>query len=69
MSKATDETPKCPTCEGPLTYVKDAPVDIRPTTKGVSVAPASEIYSCPQHGLWRIVMGGGTPIAYQDPDA
>ena len=68
---ATDN-PTCPTCGGPLTYVKGVPFEARwSDRRGLVTAMESNIFRCQEHlahGLWLVFMSGDI-VPYQDPDA
>jgi hypothetical protein len=53
-----DETRVCPTCLGNLLYVKACPCETRSSSATIIGSLASDIYRCPEHGLWRFSMSG-----------
>ena len=49
----------CPSCQRPLTYLRDWPFEERPSAPSkFAVALASALYECPEHGQFRIYISG-----------
>ena len=59
MTAANDHV--CPTCQGPVEYVKDWPNEEPTSSGGQLVVPlASAVYQCAAHGYWRIYINGAS---------
>ena len=54
---------RCPLCAGELHYVHEYGPEIVPNGQRVMGLPASYVYCCRNHGLWR-VFGGGKALPY-----
>jgi hypothetical protein len=62
--KALLDEHRCPTCAGQLKYVKNAPDDVRESAGRIGGAFHVDIYSCKEHGLWRVSDVGGPMVPY-----
>jgi hypothetical protein len=54
----TEQDQACPECSCALTYVEDVPLEAGSDKMRIAVRLASTIYKCPDHGLFRIFVGG-----------
>jgi len=69
MRVANDTAPRCPECSGILTYIKEVPLEASAQGKTFVVPLPSDIYRCPEHGLWRICISGSVePYLEQHED-
>ena len=49
---------KCELCSRPLTFVEEVKSQPYGDGRQVIIPLASDIYECPEHGLWRIFISG-----------
>jgi hypothetical protein len=54
----TEQDPGCPECSRAMTYVEDVPLEAGSDQLRIAVRLASAIYHCPDHGYFRIFVGG-----------
>ena len=62
---AMEQVKKCRRCSRSLTYVRDFPYEDRSQRDAIGVSLASNIYRCPEHGLWRIFISGAA-VPFQE---